>query len=101
MVLRIRWSLPCAWASDTEGSKRDATEPVKALGNIISGIAIPEKTPYNDSAVSSILLRLAFVLFVVPTVGFSGYIYGTLCSQIFFDFLIILALRRYMLYDKK
>ena len=50
MVLRIRWSLPCAWASDTEGSKRDATEPVKALGNIISGIAIPEKTPYNDSA---------------------------------------------------
>ena len=51
--------------------------------------------------VSSILLRLAFVLFVVPTVGFSGYIYGTLCSQIFFDFLIILALRRYMLYDKK
>lgn len=51
--------------------------------------------------VSSILLRLAFVLFIVPAVGFSGYIYGTLCSQIFLDFLIILALRRYMLYDKK
>lgn len=50
---------------------------------------------------SSILLRLFFVLFIVPTVGFSGYIYGTLCSQIFFDFLIILALRRYLLYDKK
>lgn len=51
--------------------------------------------------VSSILLRLAFVLFVVPSIGFSGYIYGTLLSQIFFDFLIILALRRYLLYDKK
>ena len=50
MVLRIRRSLPCACASDTEGSRREAIEPVKALGNIISGIAIPEKTPYNDSA---------------------------------------------------
>ena len=51
--------------------------------------------------VSSILLRLFFVLFAVPKIGFSGYIYGTLCSQIFFDLLIILALRRYLLYDKK
>lgn len=51
--------------------------------------------------VSSILLRLFFVLFVVPKIGFSGYIYGTLCSQIFLDLLIILALRHYLLYDKK
>ncbi|MDE6916344.1 MAG: oligosaccharide flippase family protein [Lachnospiraceae bacterium] len=50
--------------------------------------------------VSSILLRLSFIFFVVPSIGFSGYIYGTLVSQIFFDFLIILALRRYLLYDK-
>ncbi|MDE7477813.1 MAG: oligosaccharide flippase family protein [Lachnospiraceae bacterium] len=50
---------------------------------------------------SSILLRLAFVFFVVPSIGFSGYIYGTLISQVFFDFLIILALKRYMLYDRK
>lgn len=49
----------------------------------------------------SILMRLAFVFLAVPSIGFSGYIYGTLCSQIFFDFLIILALKRYMLYDKK
>lgn len=49
----------------------------------------------------SILMRLAFVLFAVSSIGFSGYIYGTLLSQIFFDFLIVLALRHYMLYDKK
>ena len=49
---------------------------------------------------SSILLRLAFVFFAVPFIGFSGYIYGTLISQVFYDFLIILALRHYMLYDK-
>jgi len=50
---------------------------------------------------SSILLRLAFVFLAVPSIGFSGYIYGILVSQIFFDFLIILALRRYLLYDKE
>lgn len=47
----------------------------------------------------SILLRLAFVFLAVPSIGFSGYIYGTLCSQIFLDLLIILALRRYLLYN--
>lgn len=50
---------------------------------------------------SSLLLRLGFVFAAVPVIGFSGYIYGTLISQIFFDFLIILALRHYLLYDKK
>lgn len=50
---------------------------------------------------SSILLRLGFVFLAVPTIGFSGYIYGNLVSQIFFDFLIILALRRYLVYDKE
>ena len=54
MVLRMRWSLPCACASDTEGSSREATEPVKALGNMISGIAIPEKTPYKDRALEAL-----------------------------------------------
>lgn len=50
---------------------------------------------------SSLLLRLGFVFAAVPAIGFSGYIYGTLISQIFFDFLIILALRHYLLYDKE
>ena len=49
--------------------------------------------------ISSILLRLGFVYFVVPLTGFSGYIYGILCSQIVFDFLIILALKRYLSYN--
>lgn len=50
---------------------------------------------------SSILLRLGFIFLAIPSIGFSGYIYGTLVSQIFFDFLIILALRRYLVYDKE
>ena len=49
--------------------------------------------------VSSILLRLAFVYFIVPSVGFSGYIYGILCSQMLLDFAIILALKRYLIYN--
>ncbi|MCM1184046.1 MAG: oligosaccharide flippase family protein [Roseburia sp.] len=47
----------------------------------------------------TILLRLGFVLFVVPAVGFSGYFYGILCSQIFLDLLIILALKQYIVYN--
>lgn len=50
---------------------------------------------------ASMLFRLGFVFLAVPLIGFSGYIYGTLISQIFYDFLIILALRHYLLYDKK
>ena len=48
----------------------------------------------------SIFLRLGFVYFVIPLSGFSGYLYGILCSQILFDFLIILALKQYLIYDK-
>lgn len=48
---------------------------------------------------SSILLRLVFVFAAVPAFGFSGYIYGILFSQIFFDLLIILALRKYIIYN--
>lgn len=47
----------------------------------------------------TVLLRLGFVLFAVPVIGFSGYFYGILCSQIFLDLLIILALRRYIIYN--
>lgn len=49
--------------------------------------------------VSSILLRLAFVFVAVPVFGFSGYLYGILFSQIFFDLLIILALKKYIIYN--
>ena len=48
--MRMRLESPCACASDTDGSRSEETDPVKALGNIMSGIAIPEKTPYMDKA---------------------------------------------------
>lgn len=48
---------------------------------------------------SSILLRLVFVFAAIPVLGFSGYIYGILFSQIFFDLLIVLALRKYIIYN--
>lgn len=47
----------------------------------------------------SVMVRIGFVIFVVPNIGFSGYIYGNLCSQILLDLLIILALRRYFIYN--
>lgn len=48
---------------------------------------------------SSILLRLLFVFIAIPAFGFSGYLYGILFSQILFDLLIILALRKYIIYN--
>lgn len=47
----------------------------------------------------SILIRLIFVFTAIPIFGFSGYIYGILSAQIFFDLLIILALRKYIIYN--
>lgn len=43
--------------------------------------------------------RLFFVFFAVPQLGFSGYVYGILCSQLFLDLLLILALKRYIIYN--
>lgn len=48
---------------------------------------------------SSILFRLLFVFLAVPTFGFSGYLYGILFSQILFDLLIVLALKKYIIYN--
>lgn len=47
----------------------------------------------------SLGLRLFFVFFIVPAVGFPGYLYGILCSQILLDLLLILALRHYIIYN--
>lgn len=43
--------------------------------------------------------RLFFVFFAVPQYGFTGYVYGILCSQLFLDLLLILALKGYIIYN--
>ena len=43
--------------------------------------------------------RLLFVFFAVPIFGFAGYLYGILCGQILLDSLLILALRKYIIYN--
>lgn len=47
----------------------------------------------------SLSCRLLFVFYAVPVFGFAGYLYGILCSQILLDFLLILALRKYIIYN--
>ena len=44
-------------------------------------------------------IKLLFIFFLVPKIGFAAYIFGILCSQICIDFLIILALRHYIIYN--
>jgi stage V sporulation protein B len=46
-----------------------------------------------------VLIRIVFVIIAVPQVGFAGYIYGNIFCQILLDLLIILALRRFFIYN--
>lgn len=47
----------------------------------------------------SLSCRLLFVFYAVPVFGFAGYLYGIMCSQILLDLLLILALRKYIIYN--
>lgn len=50
IIFLICPSLPLASSSETEGRIRLAIEPVKACGNIMSGITMPLNTPNSDKA---------------------------------------------------
>ena len=47
--------------------------------------------------VVSLLLRLAFVFFLIPSIGMYGYLLGIFFSQLLFTALILFSLRRYFL----
>ncbi len=67
------------------------------LNNILHGLG--KTTLTFIFSMLSLGCRLLFVFFIVPKVGFSGYLYGLLCSQILLDLLLILALRKYIIYN--
>lgn len=67
------------------------------LSSILHGLGKTTST-FAFSTIS-ITLRLLFVLFLVPHYGFFAYIIGSIFSQILLDILIILALRKYILYN--
>ena len=47
--------------------------------------------------VVSLLLRLSFVFFLIPSIGMYGYLLGIFFSQLLFTVLILFSLRRYFL----
>lgn len=67
------------------------------LNNILHGLGKTFLT-FLFSMIS-LSCRLFFVFYAVPSIGFSGYMYGILCSQILLDLLLILALKRYIIYN--
>lgn len=67
------------------------------LNSILHGLG--KTTPTFIFSLLSLSCRLFFVFYVVPRYGFSGYLYGLLCSQILLDLLLILALRKYIIYN--
>ena len=50
-------------------------------------------------SIVSLAIRLFCVLYLIPMIGFRGYFYGILCSQICLDFLLILALHHNIIYN--
>ena len=50
-------------------------------------------------SIVSLAIRLFCVLYLIPMIGFRGYFYGILCSQICLDLLLILALRHNIIYN--
>ena len=67
------------------------------LNSILHGLGKSSLTFFFSILTSG--CRLFFVFFVVPILGFAGYLYGILFSQILLDFLLILALRKYIIYN--
>ena len=67
------------------------------LNNILHGLG--KTTITFLFSMISLGCRLFFVFFAVPALGFTGYFYGILCSQILLDLLLILALKRYIIYN--
>jgi len=67
------------------------------LSSILTGLGKPT-LPLIFNLLST-SLRLLFVHFIIPRIGFAGYFYGILFSQILLDLLLILALRRIIVYN--
>lgn len=67
------------------------------LNSILHGLGKTSLTFFFSLLASC--CRLFFVFFIVPIFGFAGYLYGILCGQILLDFLLILALRKYIIYN--
>lgn len=64
------------------------------LGSILNGLG---KTAYTFTQnVSSLCLRLIFVLFGIPKLGMKAYLWGILVSEIFLAFWHLITLRRFV-----
>lgn len=62
------------------------------LNSILNGIGKTSRTFVYNSL--SLILRLAFVLFLMPKLGMISYILGILCSQLLFTLLALRTIRR-------
>lgn len=91
-------------------SSKEASSQIRALSFVcpflyLSGMLNSILHGLGQTAITfifsmiSIVIRLLFIFYVIPRIGFAGYLYGILCSQICLDLLLILALRHYIIYN--
>jgi len=62
------------------------------LGSILNGLGKTSTTFLQN--ITALLLRLAFVLFGIPRLGITAYLWGMLASELLLAFLHLLSLRK-------
>ena len=67
-----------------------------ALTSILHGLGRTTRSLVHNT--TGILIRISFVLFLIPVIGIKGYLYGILISEMLLSCLHIFALHREILY---
>lgn len=67
------------------------------LNSILHGLGKTGTTFIYYCVVS--VLKIIIIYFLIPRIGFSGYIYAIILSQLLLDALFILALKQYIIYN--
>lgn len=65
------------------------------LASILNGLKKTKATLFINTF--SLLLRIFFIIYLVPVYGIKGYLWGLLLSELFSSFLCIFVLRKYFI----
>lgn len=68
------------------------------LGSILNGLKRIKTTLFIN--IFALLIRLFFILYLIPSYGIKGYLWGLLLSELLSSFCCLLSLKQYICYTK-
>ena len=80
-ITTLAWLCPFVFISST-------------LGSILNGLGFTKITFYHN--LFSTLLRLSFIIFLIPTLGIKGYLWGILASELLCSVLHTISVVKYL-----